>query len=108
MAVRDVDVVDGIGTENRSGDVVLTIVDDMKWGASNEIHLMLLQGKLNTYLRFIESEEILSAYPQARGRRVRIEVVGKYNLDREAGSFYKEAAAVIRAAGFDLSFRVLR
>ena len=78
MGIENAEVVDIIRVEPKSGDLVLTITDAWDWDDTYE-HLIALQNKLNTYLRFIESGEVYSAYPNA-GRAVRIEVVSKYDM----------------------------
>jgi hypothetical protein len=74
MTVEDRTTVDAIGVEIASGDVVLTISDHLSWDDEQD-HLRALQEKLNLYLAFIESGELLTTYPQATGRHPRIDVV---------------------------------
>ena len=105
MSVEQVDRIDCISTDSVSGEVVLTISDHLPWG--DHEHLHLLQDKLNTYLAFIESDELLQKYPGADGRQVVIEVVGQYPLDGCAAGFFDKARAVIQGAGFDLRFGML-
>lgn len=69
-------------------------------------HLEVLQAKLNKYLAFIESGEILTAYPKAAHRSIRIDVVLRCPPSPDATHFLEHACAVIRAAGFDLTWRV--
>ena len=89
MSVEQIDRVDLIGVELDSGDVVLTISDHLDWKESDESHLLLLQEKINTYLSFVESGEILESYPSAEDRNVIISVVGKYPLSALAQEFFK-------------------
>ena len=77
MSIDQTNVVDAIGVDNATGDVVLTIADHLEWTGSDNEHLLLLQEKLNTYLSFVESGELLEAYPDAKGRTVLIDVVCK-------------------------------
>lgn len=51
-----------------------TAIDDTE-------HISLLQAKLNSYLRFVESGEIYQSYPNAEGRQILIDIVGKYSLN---------------------------
>jgi hypothetical protein len=39
---------------------------------------VLLQGKINLYLAFVESGEMVDAYPDSEGRAVAIRIVFKY------------------------------
>ena len=107
MSVDNAKVVDAVGIENASGDVVLTVADHLDWVAA-PAHLEVLQSKLNAYLAFVESGELLEQYPGAAGRQVRIEVVLKYPPSASAEVFFSEAAATFQAAGLTLAYCVFR
>jgi hypothetical protein len=106
MSVQQSDTVDFIGVDKSTGDVTLAIADDLDW-SDEESHLEMLQNKINTYLRFIESGEISQSYPQAAGKRIVMEVVGKYDLCDSAQEFIRKAASIVEASGFILRFRKL-
>lgn len=108
MSVDQTNVVDAIGIDDVIGDVVLTITDQLEWSESDNDHLLLLQEKLNTYLRFVESGEMLEAYPIAKGRSVLIDVVCKYPLSQQAQEFYSQVAQIIESAGMKLRHRLFR
>ena len=103
MSVEDAKTVDAIHVDTPSGDVVLTIADHLEWDKKNE-HLLILQDKINTYLRFIESGEIDSAYPEAIGRKRIVTLVVKYPPNDLAREFLERASSVLLGAGID--FRV--
>jgi hypothetical protein len=46
--------------------------------------------------------------PGAEGRRIVINLVGKFPLSQNAGSFFGKARAAIEAAGFGLQFSLMR
>lgn len=104
MSVEQLDVVDVISTD-KSGQVVLTISDHLDWSNSEE-HQTILQAKLNKYLAFVESGELLTRYSDAKDRPVAIEVVFKYRPDQSGWNFLAKATAVIESAGFTLRHRV--
>ncbi len=79
MAVDNPDVIDIVSVE-QSGCVVLTISDHLEWLDSTS-HQQLLQLKINRYLAFVESGEILDSYPRAAGRDVIIRVVTQFRPD---------------------------
>jgi hypothetical protein len=60
MSVNQTDTIDIIGT-TPGGKVALTISDHHFW--DEPLHLQLLQDKINAYLQFIESGQILDDYP---------------------------------------------
>ena len=77
MSIEQTDKVDVISLNKDSDECVLTISDHLDW--TNEMdHYLLLQDKINAYLKFIESGEIFESYPKSRGKKLRIDVVFKY------------------------------
>ena len=105
MSVEQTDVVDVISTDKQTGHVVLTISDHLDWSDTTK-HQNILQAKLNKYLAFIESGEMLTRYHDAKGRPVAIRVVFKFKPDSAGWSFLAKAKAVIESAGFSLRHEV--
>jgi hypothetical protein len=64
-----------------------------------------LQDKLNTYLEFIESAQLYSKFPRAIGRKIVIQVFGKFSLNEEAKKFYRLAGKAIEDLGYSLRFQ---
>jgi hypothetical protein len=64
-----------------------------------------LQDKLNTYLEFIESGQLYSKFPRAIGRKIVIQVFGKFPLSEEAKKFYRLAGKAIEDLGYSLRFK---
>jgi hypothetical protein len=104
MSVNDSRTVDAIGVDKTSGEAVLTVTDHRAWNDAE--HLGLLQDKLNMYLAFTQSGEILESYPDARGRAIRIDVVCKFEPDKLAEEFLLRARTIVRDAGLALTWRV--
>jgi len=105
VSVEQLDVVDVISTDKKSGHVVLTISDHLDWSNSEE-HQKILQAKLNKYLAFVESGELLARYSDAKGRPVAFSVVFKYRPDQEGWDFLARAKTVIESAGFTLRHEI--
>lgn len=104
MSVDQTNVIDAIGIDKVTGDLVMTIADHLEWSGSDSDHLMLLQEKLNTYLSFVESGEVFEVYPDAKGRAVLIDVVCKYPLNQQAQRFYSRVSQIVDAAGLKLRY----
>jgi hypothetical protein len=104
MSVDDSASVDAIGIDRTTDEAVLSISDHREW--NDPEHLGVLQTKLNTYLAFIESGEVFKSYPAARSRKLRIDVVCKFEPDGTGGEFLAKAQSIIRDAGFSLTWRV--
>ncbi|WP_261316788.1 DUF6572 domain-containing protein [Rhizobium leguminosarum] len=87
---------------------MLTITDHLEWTGSDNEHLLLLQEKLNTYLGFVESGEMLETYPDAKGKAVLIDVVCKYPPSQQAQGFYSQVAQIVEGAGIKFQHRLFR
>jgi hypothetical protein len=108
MALDQVDVVDYIGQDRADDDIVLVICDHFPWDDGEEEdfnHMDLLQQKIYRYLDFIESGEINEAYPQAVGRKARLLVAAKYEMNKEGAAFFKRIQNGLSEEGYKLEFR---
>jgi calcineurin-like phosphoesterase len=108
MSIDQADTIDFATIDKDSGDLWLTISDHLGWDENEGNHLFLLQNKLNAYLRAIESGEILSKVPEAQGRNIVINLVGKVPLSQKADSYFRKAQTLIEEAGFRLQFSLMR
>jgi hypothetical protein len=104
MSIDQTDVIDFATIDKASGELWLTITDHLPWEENERIHLDLLQDKLNAYLRFIESGEVFDKLPDAKGRSIAINVVGKFPLSQKAEFFLAKLTAAVEGAGFRLQF----
>ena len=104
MSVEDINVVDFTSID-AIGRVVLSITDHLDWNNICE-HLSLLQNKLNKYLDFIESGELLEKYPQAHGRSVLISLYMKHDIINEGKRFLEKVKTFLKKAGYDFEYRV--
>jgi len=108
MSIEQAETIDFATFDKTSGDLWLTISDHLPWSEEEGAHLVLLQNKLNAYLRFIESGEILRKFPDAKGRLVVINWVGKFPLSRQAEVFLSKAKGAIEGAGIRLQFSLMQ
>lgn len=104
MSIENSNVIDLIGrNKGNQKEIVLTISDHLDWSEPNE-HLQLLQDKINMYIAYVESGEILEKYPDAGNCMVVVKVVAKYPLTEEAKAFYECVEPIMEEAGFCLKF----
>ena len=108
MTIEQAEVVDVIHIDKKSEEVVLTIADHLEWTEPAKDHLLLLQDKINAYLRFVESGELYQEYPNARGKRIVICVVGQYPTSESAEKFYNQVTPIIEGAGFNFRFELFK
>ena len=99
MSIDQSETVDII-SQAPDGTVVLTISDHLEWDAENE-HLLLLQEKLNSYFRFLESGEIYESYPCAKGANFLLSLVCQFRPTEVALGFLKELEVLQRAQAVD-------
>ena len=105
MAVDNSKVVDFVGVDKTSGEVVLTVSDHLEWTDSVS-HQTILQAKLNSYLAFVESGELLQEYSDAKGRLVAFNIIFKFEPDAQGRRFLDRAKVAIEGAGFTLTYEV--
>jgi len=108
MSIENTDVVDFIGIDKDTSEVVLSVSDHLLWGDDSKEHMYLLQEKINAYLRYIESGEIYEDNPDTENKDIIISVVGKYPLNEEAECFFSKASNAIEETGFSLRFELLK
>lgn len=103
MSVEETKIIDLIGVDKESGQVILSISDHLEWKTSDE-HLLLLQEKINSYLRFIESGEINESYPDALNRHAIIRICAMHEPDKKGLHFLAEVKKIVEGAGFGFEF----
>jgi hypothetical protein len=106
MSIEQTNTVDFVTLDESSGEALLTISDHLAWDENEGAHLELLQHKLNAYLRFIESGELIREFPHLKGKSVVINLVGKFPLSKQAKVFIGNASKAVQDAGFRLQFEV--
>lgn len=93
MPLDDSGKVDAISTDPRTGAVTLTIFDAWDW-IEEPRHLLALQAKLNAYFDFIQSGQLLEAYPAAEDLPLTIQVITKFPLSLSGEELLHRAAIV--------------
>jgi hypothetical protein len=103
MSIDQPSVVDFLWKDEAHNRAVLTISDHLDWEEEGE-HLLLLQDKLNHYLEFIESGQLLDAKPEFKGLPVLIHVAAQYPLSEQAAKFYEMVKGRVGEMGLSLEF----
>jgi hypothetical protein len=106
MSILESNKIDAIGTDKTSGEIILTISDHLDW--ENELHhLETLQEKLNSYITFIESEQIYLEYPNSIGKKPIIEIVSLYEYSAQGKDFLSKVKPIIESIGATIKQRVM-
>jgi hypothetical protein len=106
MAIDDPNTVDGIGTETSTEEIVLVISDHLDW-TDPQAHLAALQDKANAYLGFIESGDIYQNYPDARGRRIRIDLITEFPIPAEVARHFSAISEATEHYGVGFAAKML-
>jgi len=85
MSIEQLDKIDIISVDP-SARLVLTIADHLAWDTEQE-HLHLLQEKINQYLTFITTGQILERYPDAHSKVICISLASLYEPNERAVEF---------------------
>ena len=93
------------GIDRLTGRAVLTISDHLAWDSDD--HLLTLQDKLNAYLRFIESGELVQQYPEAKDRAPQITVVFKYPPSENGLQLLERVSKAIESVGIRFHYETL-
>lgn len=98
MSINQRNVIDFIGNGKADGSCTLFISDHLPW--NDPEHIPKLRNKLNDYMSCIKSGEIYEMRPDAKGRRIEIQVICKYFPPQGDGvSFMELASEAIRSEG---------
>lgn len=103
MSIDQPAVIDFLWKDDKDNRAVLTISDHLDWEDEGE-HLILLQDKLNHYLEFIESGQLVKSKPEFKGLPVLIHVAAQHPLSEQAGRFYEMVKERVAELGFSLEF----
>ncbi|MBS9444416.1 DUF6572 domain-containing protein [Photorhabdus heterorhabditis] len=106
MSIEDVNKIDMIGIPNNNENlVVLGLTDHLPWSGSIEEHLLKLQEKINSYIRFIESGEIYESFPASCGKsEMLIEVYFKYHMPHECADFLEKVGEILAPVNIQLRY----
>lgn len=101
MTVENETQIDGMGTETTTGKVVLMISDHLDWSEA-AAHLLAIENKVNAYLAFIQSGQLLEENSDARDRKVKIAIHQKYPEPAEVTPILDKLAQHLGFIGVEL------
>lgn len=101
--VEHAGVIDFMGFDSKTGEVLLVIIESRPWDESQR-QLFQLQEKLNAYFSFILDGEMLEVYPKLKDKPVRVRLECVTPPHSEAVTFLQ--AVYDQAALQGISFEV--
>jgi hypothetical protein len=108
MSVLDEKVIDFAGIEKKAetNSLILTICDHLSWGEeTDDVHLLMLQNKINSYLSYIESGELNERFVAKDYDNIVIEIIAKYPFSSDCIKFFNMSKQIIVEAGFGLEWK---
>jgi len=105
VAIDDPGTIDIISEDPDTETLFLTISDHLDWDDTTA-HQLALQSKLNAYLRFIESGEVLEHRPHAAEMHIVIIVAARCEPDTAGRLFIERVRGLIESAGFGLRYEL--
>lgn len=97
MSIAELDKVDGIGVDKKEKALHLLISDHMDW-KEEDIHIEILQDKINAYLQFIEGRQYVKRY--GRGfKTFYIDISQKYAMTEKCREFILVASRQLTPHG---------
>ena len=99
MALSNLNVVDSTSISNEQKRVNLIIVDDISWDTTpdeKKKHIKMVEKKINNYLRYITSGQVLDDYPESVGYGVTIVIQCKYPITVKVREIYSKIAETLR------------
>lgn len=105
MSVQDPKTVDFVSLGSEPNTALLVVSDHLEWTETLE-HEMALQDKLNGYLSFVESGELYTRFPKAKGKRIEIRIMFQHEPDTKGSAFLGKVKGAIEGAGFRFSYQV--
>ena len=107
MSVLDEKVIDFAGIEKSERNLILTITDHLVWGQeTDDVHILILQNKINDYLRFIESNEVTECFASKDYDKIKIRIISKYSFDSICLDFLDKAKRMVNEVGIGLEWEV--
>lgn len=86
MGIQDSNKVDAVGFEMGTDTVVLTILDALDWDDAG-YHIEKLEEKFDSYIHYISSGQLLSDFPSARNKSIRIDLISMHEIPLAGQTF---------------------
>ncbi|WP_271066602.1 DUF6572 domain-containing protein [Caulobacter sp. NIBR1757] len=101
MTIENAAQIDAMGLETSTGKMVLGISDHLDWSEASA-HLQAMERKVNAYLGFIQSGQIVDQDADAKGRPVKIAIYQEFPEPSDVTPILNKLAAQLGLAGIEL------
>lgn len=104
MSVKEKDTIDAMAEND--DELVLLLADNLTWGIAQKEHLSMLQKKLNTYIRYIDSRGWEKEFPGADYSSFKIEIVFRYQYPEYFRDFIDSAEPGLKKRNIRIEYNV--
>lgn len=110
MAIDNLKVIDGMGTNKEQDGIMLLLCDHLPWEGEKAPkmvdHLLLLQEKINLYITFLESKQYKEKYPDLELKMAVIDIRFQYEIPETCRQFLQTVEDRIRELGITLEVHI--
>lgn len=103
MSIGETDLID-IVARREDGSICLFLTDHLAWGDND--HLLALQEKLNAYIAYVETGQVLELDGVTKDTQIEVSVVVMHEPDEAGRDFLFRAGEIMAKAGLPLTWRV--
>ena len=96
--ITETNKIDGIAVDKKNNALMLLISDHLDWDDEYN-HLITLQGKINTYISFIETEQYKENYPDISFNYFIIEIRFMFPVTEKCMQFLNAVSEQIKPLG---------
>ena len=76
LNIEKIETIDGIAFQEETSKLIMLLADGMDWTDENN-HMLLLQSKLNNYIKYIDTEQYIEKYPNTKNIEIQIKFLFK-------------------------------
>ncbi|WP_369310064.1 DUF6572 domain-containing protein [Providencia rettgeri] len=107
MSIEDLNKIDLITVtcdDVEPPQAILVITDHLQWSECTNEHLYKLQEKINKYIDFVESGEMLEKYPDTFYKDIVFKIFFKYKIPYECIEFIKRVSEILLPIKIQLTY----
>ena len=108
MSVKQANVIDGMGIDKDTNQLVFLITDPYAWIVQEYEHLTAIQAKINNYVRYIETKSYSDMYKNRKFDGYRIEIVFKYQYTENGEAFLNAGKKQLKERNIDFTYSVAK
>lgn len=101
MSITDLDKIDAVGIDQNNNALRLMLADNLGW-EYEDIHIEILQDKLNLYYQYIESKQYVDKYGDQFSRFI-IDIYFKEKISKKCFEFLEIVENTINAKNISIN-----